>query len=74
MKYCFKIIYTNVLLYVIFRKYRYTAYRQLARWAWGYLEKRVRVVSPSSAMITIQRKLQPLFQKLDCQVIDSKSK
>ncbi|XP_062605333.1 uncharacterized protein LOC134267130 [Saccostrea cucullata] len=34
--------------------YRYTAYRQLARWAWGYLGKKVRVVLPSCAVAYIR--------------------
>ncbi|XP_061192987.1 P2X purinoceptor 7-like [Saccostrea echinata] len=32
----------------------YTAYRQLARWAWGYLGKKVRVVLPSCAVTCIR--------------------
>ncbi|XP_062605762.1 P2X purinoceptor 7-like [Saccostrea cucullata] len=35
-------------------KYRYTAYRQLARWAWGYLGKKIRVVLPSCAVNCIR--------------------
>ncbi|XP_061192887.1 P2X purinoceptor 7-like [Saccostrea echinata] len=35
-------------------RYRYTAYRQLVRWAWGYLEKHVRVVLPSCALKKIR--------------------
>ncbi|XP_053398244.1 uncharacterized protein LOC123553493 [Mercenaria mercenaria] len=33
---------------------RYTAYRQLARWCWGYLGKEVRVVLPSYAFVRIR--------------------
>ncbi|XP_060564870.1 P2X purinoceptor 7-like [Ruditapes philippinarum] len=36
------------------RRHRYTAYRQLARWCWGYLGKEVRVVLPSCAVIKIR--------------------
>nr|XP_022311707.1 P2X purinoceptor 7-like [Crassostrea virginica] len=35
-------------------KYRYTAYRQLARWAWGYLGKKIRVVLPACAVTCIR--------------------
>uniref|UniRef100_A0A1X7SM35 P2X purinoreceptor 7 intracellular domain-containing protein n=1 Tax=Amphimedon queenslandica TaxID=400682 RepID=A0A1X7SM35_AMPQE len=32
------------------RKYRYTAYRQLSRWCWGWLGRVLRVVLPSCAV------------------------
>ncbi|XP_048732710.2 P2X purinoceptor 7-like [Ostrea edulis] len=31
-------------------RYRYTSYRQLVRWTWGYLVKHVRVVLPACAV------------------------
>ncbi|XP_048750653.2 P2X purinoceptor 7-like [Ostrea edulis] len=34
--------------------YRYVAYRQLARWAWGYLGQKVKVVLPSCAVNCIR--------------------
>ncbi|XP_048777749.2 P2X purinoceptor 7-like [Ostrea edulis] len=34
--------------------FRYVAYRQLARWAWGYLGQKVRVVLPSCAVNCIR--------------------
>ncbi|CAC5359024.1 unnamed protein product [Mytilus coruscus] len=37
---------------------RYTAYRQLARWGWGYLGKSVRVRLPACATIAIRNKFQ----------------
>lgn len=40
----------NIKWYYTFghsRMYRYTAYWQLARWAWGYLGEKIRVVLPS---------------------------
>ncbi|XP_063398773.1 P2X purinoceptor 7-like [Mytilus trossulus] len=35
---------------------RYTAYRQLARWCWGYLGKSVRVHLPACATLAIRKK------------------
>ena len=35
-------------------KYRYTAYRQLVRWCWGYLGKEVRVPLPACAVKRIR--------------------
>ncbi|XP_060077579.1 uncharacterized protein LOC132557107 [Ylistrum balloti] len=37
------------------KRYRYTAYRQLARWCWGFLGKNVRVPHPSCAVSLIRR-------------------
>ncbi|XP_022101364.1 P2X purinoceptor 7-like [Acanthaster planci] len=36
------------------QKYRHTAYRQLARWCWGYLGREVRVVLPACAVNKIR--------------------
>uniref|UniRef100_A0A1X7SHA8 P2X purinoreceptor 7 intracellular domain-containing protein n=1 Tax=Amphimedon queenslandica TaxID=400682 RepID=A0A1X7SHA8_AMPQE len=36
-------------------KYRYTSYRQLVWWCWGWLGKDVRVVLPSCAVAEIRR-------------------
>ena len=36
------------------QRYRYIAYRQLARWCWGYLGKDVRVPLPSCAVNRIR--------------------
>lgn len=36
------------------RKYRYTAYRQLVRWCWGWLGRQVRVVLPACAVNLIR--------------------
>ena len=36
------------------RRFRYTAYRQLVRWCWGYLGKHVRVALPSCAVNRIR--------------------
>ncbi|KAG8434009.1 hypothetical protein GDO86_012391 [Hymenochirus boettgeri] len=36
-------------------QYRYTAYRQLVRWCWGYLGKNNRVQLPSCAISKIRR-------------------
>ena len=36
-------------------RYRYTAYRQLVRWCWGYFSKEVRVPLPSCAVNRIQQ-------------------
>ena len=38
------------------RKYRYTGYRQLVRWCWGWLGKDVRVVLPSCDVTKIRRR------------------
>ena len=38
----------------IYRALRYIAYRQLARWCWGYLGQKVRVVLPSCAVCKIR--------------------
>lgn len=35
--------------------YRYTAYWQLARWAWGYLGEKIRVVLPSYDVTRIRK-------------------
>ncbi|KAM4703603.1 uncharacterized protein WCC33_012124 [Rhinophrynus dorsalis] len=37
------------------RRYRYTAYRQLVRWCWGYLGKNKRVPLPSCAIYKIRK-------------------
>ncbi|OCT70741.1 P2X purinoceptor 7 [Xenopus laevis] len=37
-----------------YRSYRYTAYRQLVRWRWGYLGKNNRVLLPSCAIAKIR--------------------
>ena len=36
------------------KQYRHIAYRQLARWCWGFLGKEVRVVLPSCAVMCIR--------------------
>ena len=36
-------------------RYRYTGYRQLTRWCWGYLGKEVRVPLPSCAVNRIRQ-------------------
>ncbi|XP_069108912.1 uncharacterized protein [Argopecten irradians] len=36
------------------KRYRYTAYRQLVRWCWGFLGKNVRVPLPSCAVNLIR--------------------
>ena len=33
-----------------YRQYRFTSYRQLTRWCWGWLGRSVRVVLPSCAV------------------------
>ncbi|XP_064614118.1 uncharacterized protein LOC135477844 [Liolophura sinensis] len=45
-------IYTRPFMYIIIhnlvcRQYRYVAYRQLCRWCWKWLGKRIRVVLPA---------------------------
>ena len=42
-----------ILLY-FHRRYRYTGYRQLVRWCWGRLGKKIRVPLPSCCMKKIQ--------------------
>lgn len=41
------------------KKYRHVAYRQLARWCWGFLGKDVRVVLPSCAVMCIRAHFPP---------------
>jgi len=41
------------------KQYRHIAYRQLARWCWGYLGKDVRVVLPSCAIMCIRAHFPP---------------
>lgn len=41
------------------KQYRHIAYRQLARWCWGYLGKEVRVVLPSCAVMCIRAHFPP---------------
>ena len=36
------------------RRYRFTAYRQLTRWCWGWLGREIRVVLPSCAVKKIR--------------------
>ena len=43
-------------LSLFYRKYRYTSYRQLTRWCWGWLGKDIRVVLPSCAVVKIREK------------------
>lgn len=38
----------------VYRRYRYTAYRQLIRWSYGYLGQEVRVVIPACAVNKIR--------------------
>ena len=38
------------------RKFRYVAYRQLVRWCWGYLGRKVRVALPSCAVNKIRQR------------------
>ena len=38
------------------RKFRYIAYRQLVRWCWGYLGRKVRVALPSCAVNKIRQR------------------
>jgi len=46
---------TELLLKTVFcRKYRYTAYRQLIRWCYGYLGRQIRVVIPACAVHKIR--------------------
>lgn len=48
----------NIKWYYTFghsRMYRYTAYWQLARWAWGYLGEKIRVVLPSYDVTQIRK-------------------
>ncbi|XP_006824597.1 uncharacterized protein LOC102806348, partial [Saccoglossus kowalevskii] len=40
-------------------RYRHTAYRQLARWCWGFLGKSVRVVLPACAVSCIRAHFPP---------------
>ncbi|CAH3131259.1 unnamed protein product [Porites lobata] len=37
-------------------KFRYIAYRQLVRWCWGYLGRKVRVALPSCAVNKIRQR------------------
>lgn len=37
-----------------YRKYRYTAYRQLTRWCWGWLGKDIRIILPACAVKKIR--------------------
>ena len=38
------------------RKFRYITYRQLERWYWGYLWRKVRVALPSCAVSKIRQR------------------
>ena len=38
---------------MLIARYRFTAYRQLTGWCWGWLGKKVRVVLPSCAVTKI---------------------
>ena len=44
----------NVLHCYNYRKYRYTAYRQLVRWCWGMLGRNIRVPLPSCCVHKIR--------------------
>ena len=53
---CTSICFVNKLTDVLsFRKYRYTAYRQLVRWCWGFLGKYHRVPLPACAVARIRK-------------------
>lgn len=39
---------------LLHERYRYTAYRQLARWCWGYLGREIRVPLPACAVNRIR--------------------
>ena len=41
------------------KQFRHIAYRQLARWCWGYLGKELRVVLPSCAVMCIRAHFPP---------------
>lgn len=41
------------------KQYRHIAYRQLARWCWGYLGHEVRIVLPSCAVMCIRAHFPP---------------
>ena len=38
-----------------YRHYRYTAYRQMIHWCWGWLGRHVRLTLPSCAVTTIRQ-------------------
>ena len=44
----------NVKSAILFRQYRFIAYRNLTSWCWGWLGRRVRVVLPSCAVNKIR--------------------
>lgn len=46
----------NIVLIYTYRQYRFTAYRQLTGWCWGWLGRKVRVVLPSCAVTAIRKK------------------
>jgi len=41
--------------HIVFRKYRYLAYRQMAWWGWHYLGRHRRVVLPSCVVPRIRQ-------------------
>ena len=43
------------LCFLICSRYRYTAYRQLTRFVWGYLGKEIRVILPACAVTEIRK-------------------
>lgn len=59
-QHCMSKLWTYTILYCLMnqllfcRKYRYTAYRQLTRWCWGWLGRSVRVVLLACAVNKIR--------------------
>ena len=53
---CLCVLLAVFFIYLLcFRKYRYTAYRQLTRWCWGWLGRDIRVILPSCAVNKIRQ-------------------
>jgi len=44
----------EIVMYVVNRRYRYTAYRLFVNWCWGYVGKQVRVVLPACVVTAIR--------------------
>lgn len=50
---------THKYAFFYYRRNRYTAYRQLVRWCWGYLGRNVRVPLPACAVTKIRHTFSP---------------
>jgi len=48
--------YGDMQQHAVHKRYRYTAYRNVVRWCWGYIGKEVRVILPACVVVAVRSK------------------